>query len=95
MSRQRGEPCPILRRVCAVGGDRGRVHELSGGAHIGPYGGPLLLADGANIPPAEVTWLQGHSAFFNTIDVFGGTKVVPQAAVTQAANTAWGAGNWS
>ena len=68
---------------------------LSGGAHIGPYGGPLLLADGANIPPAEVTWLQGHSAFFNTIDVFGGTKVVPQAAVTQAANTAWGAGNWS
>lgn len=68
---------------------------LSGGAHIGPYGGPLLLSDGANIPAAEAAWLHGHSASYNTIDVFGGTKVVPQSAATQAANALWGDGNWS
>ena len=66
---------------------------LSGGALLGLLHAPLILADGASVPANEQSGRRISQAV--NMLVFGGTQVVPDSAVTQAADAVWGPGNWT
>lgn len=71
---------------------------LSGGAFTGRWGSPLLLADGASLPAAEMGWLKQHPPFamgpsglMGALPVFGGTAAVPDSVIKQVGDTLYGA----
>ncbi|HET9732004.1 MAG TPA: cell wall-binding repeat-containing protein [Acidimicrobiales bacterium] len=66
---------------------------LSGGAHIGHLGGPLLLTDPNTLPPSVQQYLSGSSSSIGEAVTYGGTAAVSeevenavQAAVTGPAS---------
>lgn len=54
---------------------------LSGGALLGTQGAPLLLANKAAIPGVEADYAETVASSVNTVLAFGGTDVMPNAAV--------------
>ena len=65
---------------------------LSGGALIGLRHGPLLLAGPTGLTAQEASVLSAPG--LGGIAVFGGKSVVSDAALTAAADAAFGAGGW-
>ena len=60
---------------------------LTGGAHIGKLGGPLLLTDPNALPGNVQTYLQSIKATLTQLFVYGGSAAVATPVVTQI-NTA-------
>ena len=60
---------------------------LTGGAHIGKIGGPLLLTAQASLPGNVQTYLQSVKATVNQLFIYGGEAAVSTQVVTQI-NTA-------
>ncbi|WP_194925993.1 cell wall-binding repeat-containing protein [Catenulispora pinisilvae] len=78
---------------------------LSGGALTGRWNSPLLLADGASLPAAELGWLKQHAPMTKTVagpgsqltgalPVFGGPSAVPDSVITQVGSALYGAGKY-
>jgi subtilisin family serine protease len=49
---------------------------LSGGAHLGPLGGPMLLTTPTSLPAVVAAWLQAHADPVTLVFVYGGTVAV-------------------
>ena len=60
---------------------------LTGGAHIGKIGGPLLLTQTNALPPTVQGYLQSIKATLIGAFIYGGTAAVSQPVVVQI-NTA-------
>jgi putative cell wall-binding protein len=56
---------------------------LSGGAHIGALGGPILLTPPDGLPSSVTTWFNGHRGDLTTVYVYGGTAAVGAAVPDQ------------
>ena len=56
---------------------------LTGGAHIGKRGGPLLLTDPNALPGNTQSYLQSVKATLTEVFVYGGTSAVATPVVTQ------------
>ncbi|MEY9862888.1 hypothetical protein ABH935_008536 [Catenulispora sp. GAS73] len=75
---------------------------LSGGALTGRWNSPLLLASGATLPAAELSWLKQHaplthmgpSALMGALPVFGGPAAVPDSVIKQVGTALYGAGKY-
>ncbi|MFD0631639.1 cell wall-binding repeat-containing protein [Catenulispora yoronensis] len=83
-------PYPARTVGLAVGGNW--PDALGGGALLGAHPGPLLLTDASGIPASERAYLSTNSAAVKEIVVFGGTRVVSDAAQASVANGVAGAG---
>jgi putative cell wall-binding protein len=59
---------------------------LSGGAHIGLLGGPLLLTQAGSLPASTASYLDGNAGTISRAVVYGGTAAVSDAVVGQVAN---------
>ena len=68
-------------------GDRQVVIVLTGGAHIGRLGGPLLLTDPATLPGNVQSYLTSIKATVTQVFVYGGSSAVATPVVTSI-NTA-------
>jgi putative cell wall-binding protein len=56
---------------------------LSGGAHIGELGGPMLLTQPGSLPPDITSWFQANANNVTTVFLYGGTSAVADAVATQ------------
>jgi putative cell wall-binding protein len=62
---------------------------LSGGAHLGPLGGPMLLTQPGTLPATVRAWLEAHADAVTRVYVYGGTVAIADA-VPQQIQTATG-----
>jgi len=65
---------------------------LTGGAHIGRLGGPMLLTDPAFLHPAPEAYVCANEASIHTVFVYGGTAALADAVADDIAERAAGIG---
>jgi putative cell wall-binding protein len=86
-------------QVTGIATGRSWPDALSGGVLTGRWGSPLLLADGASLPAAELGWLKQHaplttmgpSGLMGALPVFGGPAAVPDSVIKQVGDALYGA----
>jgi hypothetical protein len=56
---------------------------LSGGAHLGPLGGPMLLTQPGSLPSTVGSWFSANGGSLTRVDIYGGPSAVAENVANQ------------